>query len=223
MADPVATTLVLVRHGVTDHTTGRRFSGGLAGTDPALSEEGRAQVGEVARWLSTVSAVDAVLSSPVRRTRESADVIASVLGLPVVEEAGFAEMEFGAWDGLTYAEVGERHGEELEQWVGSLDHAPGGTGESFRQVEERVVAALDRTLAEHAGRTVVVVSHVTPIKTLVAHVLQAPLPSLFRMQLSPASVSVLSFFETEDRGSHATMRLFNGTPGDLVLGDPGHW
>jgi broad specificity phosphatase PhoE len=221
---PAPTTLVLVRHGVTDHTTGRRFSGGLAGSDPALSDEGLAQVSEVARWLGGVAErVDAVLSSPVRRTRESAEVIAAALDLPVVEEPGFAEMEFGAWDGLTFAEVGERHGDELEQWLGSLDHAPGGTGESFRQVEERVLAALGRVLEEHAGRTVVVVSHVTPIKTLVAHALDAPLLSLYRMELSPASVSVLSFFETEDRGLHPTMRLFNGSPGDLALGAPGHW
>lgn len=221
---PAATTLVLIRHGVTGHTTGRRFSGGLGGSDPALSDEGRAQVSEVARWLAGVAdRVDAVLSSPVRRTRESAEVIAGALGLPVVEEPGFAEMEFGAWDGLTFAEVGERHRDELERWLGSLDHTPGGSGESFRQVEERVLAALGRVLDEHAGRTVVVVSHVTPIKTLVAHALQAPLLSLFRMELSPASVSVVSFFDTEDHGPHAMMRLFNGSPGDLALGAPGRW
>ncbi len=224
MVDPVPTTLVLVRHGVTDHTTGRRFSGGLRGSDPGLSEEGHAQIGEVARWLERVDGrVDALVSSPVRRTRESADVIGSVLGLPVVEEPGFAEMEFGAWDGLTFAEVGERHGDELQGWLGSLDHVPGGHGESFREVEARVIPALGRVLDDHAGRTVVVVSHVTPIKTMVAHVLDAPLMSLFRMQLSPASVSVVAFLESEEHGPHATMRLFNGSPGDLPLGPPGHW
>ena len=75
-------------------------------------------------------------------------------------------MEFGAWDGLTFAEVAEQHKRELDAWLGSLDVAPGG-GESFRDVEKRVLAGLDRLLATHAGRTVVVVSHVTPIKTLV--------------------------------------------------------
>ena len=62
------------------------------------------------------------------------------------------------------------------EWLGSLDVAPGG-GESFRIVEERVLAALDRVLTAHAGKTIAIVSHVTPIKTLVAHALEAPLLS----------------------------------------------
>lgn len=222
MGDP--TTLVLVRHGVTEHTTGRRFSGGLAGSNPGLSEEGRAQAAAVAGWLGgATDPIDAVVSSPVRRTRETAAVIAEALGRTVVEEAGFAEMEFGAWDGRTFDEVGEQHREELEQWLGSLDVAPGGTGESFREVETRVLSSLQRVLDEHAGRTVVVVSHVTPIKTLVAHVLDAPLLSVFRMQLTPASVTVLSFLEHETHGPQASMRLFNATPGDLALGVPNRW
>lgn len=218
------TTLVLVRHGVTDHTTGRRFSGGLTGSNPGLSAEGRAQAESVGAWLAAAAEqVDAVVSSPVRRTRETAELVAAALGQPVLEEPGFAEMDFGAWDGLTFSDVGERHRDQLEEWLGSLDAAPGGTGESFREVETRVLSALQRTLDEHAGRTVVVVSHVTPIKTLVAHVLDAPLLSVFRMELTPASVTVLSFFDDEVSGPVATMRLYNATPGDLALGDPNRW
>ena len=78
-------------------------------------------------------------------------------------------------------------------WLGSLDHTPGG-GESFRVVEKRVLASLDRLLAEFAGKTVLAVSHVTPIKVLVAHALGAPLDSVYRMELAPASVTVLSYF-----------------------------
>ena len=108
-------------------------------------------------------------------------------------------MEFGTWDGLTFAEVAERHKDDLDAWLGSLDVAPGG-GESFRQVEQRVLAGLDRVLREHPGQTVVVVSHVTPIKTLVTHVLEAPLTSVYRMELTPASVTVLSFFRGGPEG-----------------------
>jgi ribonuclease HI len=102
-----ATTLVLVRHGVTTHTSAKRFSGGLGGDNPPLSDEGRDQVAAAAEWLAPMaSSVAAVVASPVRRTRESADIIGGRLGLPVTEEPGFAEMEFGHWDGLTFAEVG---------------------------------------------------------------------------------------------------------------------
>jgi ribonuclease H / adenosylcobalamin/alpha-ribazole phosphatase len=107
---------------------------------------------------------------------------------------------------MTFAEVGERHPEDLKAWLGSLDAAPGG-GESFRVVQKRVLAGLERVLAEHAGRTVVVVSHVTPIKTIVAHALDAPLESVFRMELSPASITVVSWYD--DRPS---MRMYNALP-----------
>ena len=170
----------------------------------------------VGEWLAPLSdRIDAIVTSPVRRTRESAEVLAPLLGREVAEEPGFAEMEFGAWDGLTFDEVGERHREDLEAWLGSVDIAPGGTGESLLAVEERVLAARDRCLAEHAGRTVVVVSHVTPIKTMVAHVMEAPLQSLYRMELAPASVTVLAFWPPEgDHGPWASVRLLNALPPD---------
>lgn len=212
------TTLVLVRHGVTVHTAGKKFSGGLGGDNPPLSEEGRAQVLATARWLAPRAGdVDVVVASPVRRTRESAEILAAELDAPLVEEPGFAEMEFGEWDGLSFTEVHEQHPDDLAAWLGSLDApAGGGGGESFRQVEERVLAGLQRVLDEHAGRTVVVASHVTPIKTLAAHSLGAPLDAVFRMELSPASVTVVSFFAggpdgTEPQGS---LRLFNALPTD---------
>ena len=220
------TTLVLVRHGVTPHTVEKRFSGGLASANPGLSDEGRDQIRAAAAWLSPLAErVDAVIASPVRRTLESAEILADVLGKTVEVEHGFAEMEFGSWDGMTFQEVAERRPDELNAWLGSLDVGAGG-GESFRVVEKRVLDGLQRVLDAHAGRTVVIVSHVTPIKTLVAHAVDAPLESVFRMELSPASVSVLSFFlggkdGTEER---ASMRLFNALPpGNDAFGGPQHW
>ena len=210
------TTVVLVRHGVTKHTSAKRFSGGLGGDNPPLSEEGREQIRAVADWLAPLAdRVAAVVASPVRRTRESAEIIAERLGLPVAEEAGFAEMEFGAWDGLTFTEVAERDRAGLDAWLGAVDVAPAG-GESFRTVEKRVLDGLERLIADHAGRTVIVVSHVTPIKTLVAHAVDAPLAAVFRMELTPASVSVLSFFGGADADAgtdrRASMRMYNALP-----------
>ncbi len=212
------TTIVLVRHGVTPHTVEKRFSGGLASANPGLSDEGRAQVRATAEWLSQLSEeVDAVIASPVRRTLESAEILAEFLGLPVLTEPGFAEMEFGTWDAMTFAEVAQAHPDELDAWLGSLEVAPGG-GESFSTVEARVLEGLRRLLTSYAGKTVVVVSHVTPIKTLVAHALRAPLESVFRMELSPASVTVLAFYAqaSDDEEQRTSMRLFNARPGDLV-------
>jgi probable phosphoglycerate mutase len=219
------TTIVLVRHGVTAHTTGRRFSGGLGGDNPPLSEEGRAQAVEVADWLTELrESIDVVVASPVRRTRETADIVATALGLPVEEEPGFAEMEFGEWDGLTFTEVAERDKARMEAWFADMATAPPG-GESFVQVRERVLAGLDRVLASHTGRTVVVVSHVTPIKTLVAHAMEAPLDSLFRMELAPAAVSVIAFYPDPSTGEQrGSLRFFNAlAPGRRTLRDTGRW
>jgi broad specificity phosphatase PhoE/ribonuclease HI len=208
-----ATTLVLVRHGVTTHTVDKRFSGGLGGSNPGLAEEGRNQVRATADWLAPLGdELDVVVSSPVRRTHESAEILGARLDKPVLTEDGLAEMEFGSWDGLTFAELRERHPDDLDAWLGSLDQ-PAGGGESFRVVEKRVLASLDRLLEEYAGRTVLVVSHVTPIKVIVAHALGAPLDSVHRMELAPASVSVVSFYDD----GNASMRMFNARPPDAAF------
>jgi len=202
------TTLVLVRHGVTPHTREKRFSGGLGGANPGLSDEGRSQIRQTAEWILPLAEQSAaVVSSPVRRTLESAEILADTLGTAVDVEPGFAEVEFGHWDGLTFAEVMERFPEELERWRGSLDTAPEG-GESFRAVEKRVLDALARLRERFAGRTVVVVSHVTPIKILIAHAVGAPLEAVYRMELAPASVTMVSYF-SDDLSS---MRLYNALP-----------
>jgi probable phosphoglycerate mutase len=214
------TTLILVRHGVTDHTAKRLFSGGLRGSNPGLNDEGRAQVRATADWLAPLAeTVDALITSPVRRTHESADILGERLGKPVLVEESVAEMEFGAWDGKSFAQIQEQYPDDLEAWLGSLETAPTGGGESFREVEARVLAGLDHILEQHAESTVVVVSHVTPIKTLVANALGAPLDSLYKMELSPASVTVISYFVGGYGGTErlSNLRLFNARPTDAPL------
>ena len=223
--EPTPTTIILVRHGVTAHTTGRRFSGGLGGDNPPLSEEGRDQAAEVAAWLSELrDDIDAVVCSPVARTRESAEIIADSLDLPLVEEPRFAEMEFGDWDGLSFTEVAERDKERLHAWFADMAASPPG-GESFVAVQERVLAGLTDLLEEHTGKTVVVVSHVTPIKTMVAHAVDAPLETLFRLELAPAAVSVLAFYPDHRTGEpRGSLRFFNSlAPGRRTLRDLGRW
>jgi broad specificity phosphatase PhoE/ribonuclease HI len=207
------TTLILVRHGVTVHTESRKFSGGLGGRNPGLTDEGRAQARATADWLAPLAdEIDVVISSPVRRTLETAEVIAARLGTTFVTEDGLAEMEFGTWEGMTFAEVRESYPDDLDAWLGSVDTGPGG-GESLREVEKRVLATLDRLVCQHAGKTVLAVSHVTPIKVLVAHVIGAPLESVHRMELAPASVTVVSFFD-DDR---MALRMFNARPTEAAF------
>jgi probable phosphoglycerate mutase len=225
----VQTTLILVRHGVTAHTSEKRFSGGLASANPGLSDEGRDQIRATADWLAPLAErVDAVIASPVRRARESGELLAERLGVALEEDPGFAEMEFGTWDGLTFEEVAATQRPALEKWLGSVDERPGG-GESLVMVQERVLAALDRLLEARAGSTVVVASHVTPIKMVVAEALQAPLGSQFRMELRPASVTVVTFFTPpEPTGGepqrYASLRQFNTlAPGVDLFDEATRW
>ena len=211
------TTLVLVRHGVTEHTIGKLFSGGMASSNPPLNDEGREQARATGEWLAPLSGTfDALVSSPVRRTRETAEILAEFLDLEIEEEPGIAEMEFGTWDGMSFTDVHEQYPDEIGSWLGDLESAPHG-GESFRAVEKRVLEGRDRIVSSYAGQTVVVVSHVTPIKTLVADALGAPLEAVYRMELAPASVSVISYFKVGPDGDipMAGLRLFNGRPTEI--------
>jgi probable phosphoglycerate mutase len=199
------TSLVLLRHGETALTPEKRFSGS-GGTDPALSERGREQARRAAEALAARGTVQAVVSSPLTRCRETAAAVADRLGLEVRVEDGLRETDFGAWEGLTFAEARERDPDTLAAWLASPDVAPPG-GESFTAVAHRVTAARDRVLARHPRHTILVVTHVTPIKTLVRLALGAPPESLFRMELSAASLSTVTYYAD----GNASLRLLNDT------------
>jgi probable phosphoglycerate mutase len=190
-----ATTLLLLRHGETKYSVAKRFSG-TGGDDVGLTEHGRTQAEAAAALLAKrPDRFDfaAVVSSPLRRTRETAEVVADVLGLPVTIEDGFAETAFGDWDGLTFAEVRDGWPRQLDEWLASTSVAPP-DGESFDDVLRRVRAARDRVIRTHAGRPVVVITHVTPIKLLTCMALDVPARTIFRMELPPGSTTELQWY-----------------------------
>jgi len=197
------TTLLLLRHGETKHTRAKRFSGS-GGLDPSLSDDGRAQAVAAAARLRQLGGVDAVVASPLARTRETADVVAAALGLDVRIDEGVAECAFGDWEGLTFAEVQAQDPVALEQWLASTAVAPPG-GESFDELTGRVGRARDRLIARYPGQTVVVVTHVSPIKTLVRLALDAPARAIYRMELTPASLTELAYFAD----GNVSLRSFN--------------
>ncbi|MFD3324836.1 bifunctional RNase H/acid phosphatase [Streptomyces sp. NPDC058701] len=199
-------TFVLLRHGETALTPQKRFSGS-GGSDPELSEAGRRQAAAVAGSLAARGTVQSVVSSPLRRCRETAQAVADRLGLTVTVEEGLREVDFGAWEGLTFAEVRERFPDDLQAWLDSPRAAPTGGGESFAAATRRISATRDRLLAAHAGRTTLLVTHVTPVKILVRLALGAPPESLFRMELSAASVSEVAYYAD----GNASVRLLNDT------------
>ena len=178
------TTTLLLRHGQTVLSIEKRFSG--VG-DQELTEVGRTQAAAAAVRLATSGAV-AVVSSPVRRARETALLVAEALGVEASFDEDLRETDFGDWEGYTFAEVRERWPRELEEWLGSTAVAPP-FGESFDATAGRIRRARDRVLSSYGGATVVVVSHVTPIKTLLRLALDAPPSALYRMHLDLACLN----------------------------------
>ncbi len=205
----VPTTTLLLRHGETAHTAAKRFSGS-GGDDPPLTAEGERQAAAAGERLTRhrsvggAQDVTAIVSSPLRRARQTADLVAQGLGVAVREVEGFRECAFGRWEGLTFEEVQRGWPAELTAWLANTSVAPPG-GESFEDVRRRVHVARDQTVTRFAGRTVLVVTHVTPIKLLVRDALGAPMTALYRMELAPATLTEVQWFG----GGQASLRRFN--------------
>ncbi len=206
------TKFLLLRHGETVHTTDRVFSG-FGGEDPPLTDTGRHQAARAAAALAErrlepswhgMTTIHAVVSSPLRRAHETARVLAGGLDVPMEVDADLAECAFGEWEGLTLAEVQKEWAPQLQAWLGSSAVAPPG-GESFHAVSLRVQRARDRVVARRPRQTVVLVSHVTPIKQLVRLALGAPTEAIHRMELQPAALTVLDWYAD----GNASLRVFN--------------
>lgn len=196
------TQLLLLRHGQTELSVGRRYSGR---GDPELTPLGHAQAAGAAQRLAA-RGVDLVLTSPLRRARQTATAVAEAADVPLEEREGLIETDFGAWEGLTFTEARDLDPELHGRWLGAQDVAPPG-GESFVQVAQRVAAERAAVLDAYPGLTVVVVSHVTPIKMLLRDALLGGPEILYRLHLDLASLSEAHFYP--DGG--VSVRLVNDT------------
>jgi probable phosphoglycerate mutase len=198
--------VVLLRHGDTKLSPERRFSG-VGSADPPLSAAGRDQARRAAgSALLEGAAFTEVLTSPMTRCRETAQVIAAALGASVIVDPELREMDFGLWEEMTFDEVQDRYPEDLRRWTQSTSATPTGSSESIAAVVDRMGTAAERFASRYAGASVVAVTHVTPMKALVAHALGAPPTALFRMELSSACFSRITYSDGE-----ASVRLLNDT------------
>ncbi len=182
-----ATTVLLVRHGRTRLTQERRFSG-LRGQDAPLTDVGRLDAVGAVPYLSGVP-VDAVVTSPLLRARETADLLHGQLGWPrAAVDDRWAEVAFGDWDALTAGEASARDPELFRRWLDDAGTRPPG-GESVLDLEARVADGLGDLLQQHRGATVVVVCHMTPIRSVVRQLLGAGEQALWRLRVAPGSLT----------------------------------
>lgn len=197
------TRFLLLRHGQTELSVERRYSGR---GNPALTDLGRRQADAAAQFLGNRGGISAVITSPLQRAHDTADAAAKTLGLDVSVDADLIETDFGGWEGLTFGEAAERDPALHKRWLRDTSVAPP-DGESFDAAAERVGRARARIISEHPGETVLVVSHVTPIKTLLRMALDAGPSVLYRMHLDLASLSIAEFYPD----GAASVRLVNQT------------
>jgi probable phosphoglycerate mutase len=183
-------TTVLLRHGQTPLSAERRFAGR---GDIPLTPTGRNQARAAAQRLAKLGGIEEIVTSPLRRTRDTAEAVASLTGAPVRVEEAWIETSFGEWEGLTYAEAMERWPREMTAWMADTAVAPPG-GESFDATRQRVLPALAALTRRGEPGTVVVVSHVSPIKIALLHALLAPTAGLRRMHLDVASLCEIDWY-----------------------------
>jgi len=187
-APPSSTLFLLVRHGLTP-TTGKVLPGRAAGLH--LAEAGQAQATAAGERIAALSHVDAVYASPLERARETAAPIAKAKGLRVRIDKGLLECDFGEWTGEELKKL-----MKLPEW-GTVIRAPSTFrfpgGESFNEMQVRIVSAIDRLRAAHKGGVVVCVSHADPIKAAVAHAMGTHIDLFQRIVISPCSVTAIAY------------------------------
>jgi ribonuclease H / adenosylcobalamin/alpha-ribazole phosphatase len=197
------TRLLLLRHGQTELSVQRRYSGR---GNPPLTDLGRRQADSAAKYLADKGGIATVITSPLQRAYDTAAVAARALGVDVVVDDELIETDFGDWEGLTFAEAAARDPELHRRWLRDTSVEPP-HGESFDSVNERVRRVRDQIVAERGGTTVLVVSHVTPIKTMLRLALDAGHGILYRLHLDLASLSIAEFYPD----GASSVRLVNQT------------
>ena len=187
-AHPALTTVLLVRHGQTP-TTGKVLPGRAPGLH--LADEGRAQADIAAERIGALKRVDAIYSSPLERAKETAAPIAKARELRTKIDRGLFECDFGEWTGSELKKL-----MKLPEW-GTVQRAPSTFrfpgGESFTEMQTRMVSTLDRLRLAHPGGTIVCVSHADTIKAAVAHALGTHIDLFQRIVISPASVTAIAW------------------------------
>ena len=206
MKPPASTVIIMVRHGKT-HSTGKLLPGRAAGLH--LSDVGQNEALEVANRLSKLNRVAAIYSSPLERARETAAPIGKVFNKKVIINKGLLECDFGNWTGKELGKLMKLPEWSTVQRTPSTFRFP--NGESFTEMQARMVSTLDDLRKAHPGDIVICVSHADPIKSAVAHAVGTHLDLFQRIVISTCSVSVISY------SAHGPVVLtVNSIGGDLA-------
>lgn len=196
--------LWLVRHGATEWNSERRYCGH---SDVPLAALGCEQASWLARRLRSEE-ISLIYSSDLARARQTAEILARGQQVRIEVSSAWREINFGAWEGLTYAQIVERFGPQQDFFTGSLNVSPPG-GESLAELVQRVQTAYVE-MTRNAKGDIVLVSHGGPLRALLCCILSMPLERQWQLRLDPGSVSAIDFLSATDEAMPgATLALLN--------------
>lgn len=187
------TTVLLVRHGVTDwHAEGRL----LGQRDLPMNDEGQAQAARAADTLAQLSLAD-VVSSPLQRALATAEAVAAPHDIQVARDPRLRDLDVGKWSGMSYRDIADTT--EYQDFLADPTSERIPAGESLLDVQSRAVAAVEQALADSpSGDAIAIVTHAGVIRVLLAHYLGSAPGNYHRIRVSPGSVSVLSFADDRE-------------------------
>ena len=194
ISDEIPTLVYLIRHGQTALTPTKMFSGD-GPLNPAMTDLGILEAKAVATEIVKIKP-DALISSPLLRTKQTAELISQATGLEITFDPIWKECSFGVWDGLSIAEVKERFPVEYAMWISTSSYRPP-EGESYDEAMARSIQGLTSIVADYPHKKVCVVTHNGMIKTALAAAIKAEPSVIFNLDVSTCSISTISIWPSD--------------------------
>ena len=193
MNDKPSCRVYLFRHGETANSKEVCFNGHF---DIGLSENGENQFRDWAQVLKD-EPFKAIYSSDLARTQTSAQLLAEPHQLAPVSYPELRELCFGDWEGLSVAEVEKRFPNQLEERMKNIEEFQVDGGETFRQLQERVVPRFEEIIARHSNEQIALVCHGGVNRVILSHLLAVPIKRIFRMKQDYAALNIIQYYGDE--------------------------
>jgi len=208
------TTLILVRHGYSVSNDLKYFTGNL---DIELTELGQKQAEKCAEYLKDFP-IEFVYSSDLSRTMRTAKPISDILNLPVQPDSSLREINAGEWEGVPFTELERRFPVSYRTWKENIGMAVCDGGESIRTFSERILKGITEIAERHPGKTVLIITHATPIRVLCTIADGLPITAMSEIPwVSNASVNI---FEFDSGAFHVVRKDVTDHLGDMKTALP---
>jgi probable phosphoglycerate mutase len=198
----LTTRVIYVRHGKTNFPTDRIYCDDRE--DPPLNDDGLAQAQAAGELLRSQS-VNVIYTSPSSRTRMTADTIARLVEAPIIQDATLGERRFGLWEGLYFAEIAQQYARAYQSWRHDPVHYTPDGGETIDDLLGRVTSTMQRIIGEHCGKTIVVVSHVGPIRVCLTAALKIPVQWYRQLRIDYGSLTMVDYGESQNNLVYANV------------------